>query len=47
METYTLTVVVKKRDDIEEPTDIVDAARIVQWLLTKDSLIEAEVIQPK
>lgn len=47
METYTVTVTVKKRADVDEPKDISDAIRIVQWLLTKDSLVDVEVTEAK
>jgi|LauGreDrversion4_2_1035121.scaffolds.fasta_scaffold1502628_1 hypothetical protein len=47
MNTYRITVVVRKRDDIDAPSSIDEAVSMVHQLLEQGSFIEVLAVEPE
>jgi len=47
MNTYRLTVVVRKRDDIDAPSSVDEAVSMVHQLLEQGSFLEVLAVEPE
>jgi hypothetical protein len=47
MNTYRITVVVRKRDDIDAPSSIDEAVSMVHQLLEQGSFLEVLAVEPE
>jgi hypothetical protein len=47
MNTYRITVVVRKRDDIDAPSSIDEAVSMVRQLLEQGSFLEVLAVEPE
>jgi hypothetical protein len=47
MNTYRITVVVRKRDDIDAPSSIGEAVSMVHQLLEQGSFLEVLAVEPE
>jgi len=46
METYRITVAVRKRNDLDAPANIDEALSMVRSLLTQGSMLEVLAVEP-